>query len=324
MLLMFIKIHYRFISTKLKKVMVKKKKYYYNSFYAMGTRFEAVFPGIEENLGNLIFKEMNSTMLHLTKLMNRHDPESAVFEMNNRKNNYIDVGMELWEIILLCKQYHEKTLGGFDVTISPLMDLWHIKHGSKTDDFIPSEDEINKVLDITGMDKIIPDENRQTIWFENKEVEIDLGGFGKGFALEKAGDILETHGIENAFISFGESSVCALGQHPYGDHWKISIPHPLKPQENLCSFQLKGQAMSTSGSVSNNKYGHIINPLNGYPVLSGKGTSVLSASPCDAEVLSTAIINKDDKEKQKILNTFVNCKAFDIDYQKEEITEIKT
>ncbi len=304
--------------------MVKKKKYYYNSFYAMGTRFEGVLPNVEEKEGNRVFIEMNSIIANLTKLLNRHDPESAVYALNNRKNNCNDVSEELWEAISACKQYHEKTLGGFDITISPLMDLWHIEHGSKKDNFIPSEDEIKKVLDLTGMDKVMLDENRKMIRFENDKVEIDFGGFGKGFALEKIRHTLAKNGIEHAFISFGESTVYALGHHPHGDHWKIGIRHPVKPQNNLFSFEVKGQALSTSGSVSHNKYGHIIDPLTGYPVAAGKGASVLSPSPCDAEVLSTAIIVQNIEEKQKILDNFVHCRLFDIDYQKEKITEIKT
>ncbi len=307
--------------------MVEKNKYYYNSFYAMGTRFEGILPGVGQEKGNMLFKDINSVILRLMKMLNRHDKKSAVYALNNRKKNEVDVSYELWDIIRSCKLYNEKTLGGFDITMKPLMELWSISHGQKTNDHEPGAAEIKKVLGQAGMDKIILDECKQKIAFENNDIEIDLGGFGKGYALEKVRELLIANKIENAFISFGDSSIYALGHHPHGNYWQMGIRHPEKPQKNMYTFQVKDQALSTSGAFayfesSNSKYGHIINPASGYPVEAFKGISVSTASPMDAEILSTALIVKNSDEKQEILNKFVGCKAIEIDYKSEKVIEI--
>jgi hypothetical protein len=96
--------------------------------------------------------------------------------------------------------------------------------------------------------------------FRNEVVQVDFGGFGKGYALERIRKLLLSHGILNAFISFGESSVLALGNHPHGTGWKAGVNHQMITGNSLFSFDLQNESLSTSGM------GQILYPFRGITV----------------------------------------------------------
>jgi thiamine biosynthesis lipoprotein len=111
------------------------------------------------------------------------------------------------------------------------------------------------------------------------DVRINLSGFLKGYALDKVTEIFTCAGICNALISFGNSSVCALGNHPGGDGWKV---------ETLTgkTYCLKNSCLTTSGNGDENRK-HIINPLTG-TLIEGKGmVSVVTTNAEEGEVQST-------------------------------------
>ena len=120
-----------------------------------------------------------------------------------------------------------------------------------------SEDHL---LDSSGMKQVILDRDKMTIHFRNEVVQVDFGGFGKGYALERIRKLLLSHGILNAFISFGESSVLALGNHPHGTGWKAGVNHQMITGNSLFSFDLQNESLSTSGM------GQILHPVRGIRV----------------------------------------------------------
>ncbi len=120
-----------------------------------------------------------------------------------------------------------------------------------------SEDHL---LDSSGMKQVILDRDKMTIRFRNEVVQVDFGGFGKGYALERIRKLLLSHGILNAFISFGESSVLALGNHPHGVGWKAGVNHQMITGNSLFSFDLQNESLSTSGM------GQILHPVRGIRV----------------------------------------------------------
>jgi thiamine biosynthesis lipoprotein len=158
---------------------------------------------------------------------------------------------------------------------------------------------------------------------------IDLGGMAKGYALEKIHAIMKEHRITDAFISFGESSILGLGQHPEGNNWKTGITHMVEKDNVIYTFNLNNQAISNSGTNTTesgfNKYGHILNPKTGYPVKGNITISVFSNSPLEAEILSSALLVNDIDHKKAILENYPNCKAVQFEYDDTnniKVTEI--
>jgi len=117
------------------------------------------------------------------------------------------------------------------------------------------------------------------VWSDNPAVQLDLGGYAKGYALDEAARILQVHGISNALVNIG-GNLIALGQH--GDKpWRIGIQHPRQPGM-LATLELHdGEALGTSGDyqrffdVGSKRFSHLIDPRTGYPAQGMQSVTVL-------------------------------------------------
>jgi thiamine biosynthesis lipoprotein len=127
-------------------------------------------------------------------------------------------------------------------------------------------------------------------------VEINLGGIGKGYALDRCADLLRAAGIEDFLIHGGQSSVLAVGSHPAtpGQGWNIGLRHPLRPDRRLAEFFLRDQALGTSGSGTQffhhrgKRYGHLLDPRTGRPADGVLSATVLAPDAAEADALATA------------------------------------
>jgi len=268
----------------------------HNTFYAMGTRFDIVLPGVKSVRSKKVFEDILSCVLRLEEKFSYFNPQSDVSIINREAGMYpVRVDQLTLQILFLAKKYHHLTGGAFDICKAAL------KHGSE----MRSTDGFNSVL--LNIDD-------STIQFLSPYLKIDLGGIGKGFALEKVKEILIKAEIKNALISFGESSVLALGRHPKGDSWKIGLRSIQNPREYVHQFELKNCCLSTSGNFQFNDDGtisehpHIIDPKTNSLIYGNRTVSVVSKSALEAEIVSTALCVKKENEVEDITN---NIKVLD-------------
>ncbi len=288
----------------------------YRNLFAMGTRFDMVLPGIDENAGDFIFTLVSKEIFRLEELLSNYVRSSTLSKLNEsafKSPFYADD--ELFGLMYDLKMMHLSTLGFFDVSISKL-------NGSGNG--TPLE---NKQITpfSSGMNEIILNNEEKTVRFAEQGISIDSGGFGKGFALEKVKKVLLDHNILQAFISFGESSVLGLGNHPFGEGWKVSIPD-IYSQESLFVFHLKNNSLSVSGNTpaNMNKYhqGHIINPFTGVYESNPGIICVSGPSTFQAEILSTALFIAGEKEQIQILKNFSGFEAVRISYAAKSKTPV--
>ncbi|MBP3202590.1 MAG: FAD:protein FMN transferase [Bacteroidales bacterium] len=135
---------------------------------------------------------------------------------------------------------------------------------------------------------------------------LDFGGMAKGWALEKAKDLLERAGCSCAFLNFGGSSILALGTHPNGPAWQVALPDPFSGI-TLDLWNLKDAAMSVSGNVPGYT-GHIENPLTGERITARRLTVAVDSSPLRAEVLSTALMISPERHwEQRFPSASMKC-----------------
>lgn len=239
----------------------------------MGTRFDLVLTGTGREHSARIWEHIQYELESLDHMLNRFDPDSEISVINNRAGNSpVQVSHEMWSILQECRDYHQKTFGLFDITLS---------------DF----------------SRVTFHEKEHSVHFLQPGLSFDLGGYAKGYAMKKLVNILKTNNVENCFVDFGLSAIFALGHHPYGDSWKVSIENPFHKGEILGEIALKNSALSTSGNTPNYA-GHIVNPLNRKWNREKRLVCVESDDPVDAEVLTTAWIAADTILKEKLLTQF--------------------
>jgi FAD:protein FMN transferase len=291
-------------------------KVYHNSFYAMGTRCHLVLPGVDENRADQIFQVVKHEINRVESCLSRFIPYSEISLINTHAAQApFMVSEEIYNVLKTCLEYHKLTSGGFDITLRPVMQYWQNKSCYGASDLL-----LYEMLDSTGTRNIVLDEENRTVYLSHDRMEIDLGGFGKGYGLARVHKMFLDFKVENAFLSFGESSILTMGHHPAGDHWKIGLNNYVNPGHNIYMFtQNQGSVSTTSNFYVDDEgvlhsHRHVINPFTGYPVEDFVTVSVQSVCPVVAEILSTAFLVLSDNVIETICLDIAECEVVKVDY----------
>lgn len=288
----------------------------------MNTRFSMVMVGIDDARAEALAEAAECSLRTQERLMSRFDAGGPLADLNSRATeNAIEAPEELWEILKSCRDYWKRTGGAFDVTLWPLNRIWreYLERGVE-----PEEEVLALIRQQVGMEHIHYDDYAHSVQFKCKGLSIDLGGFGKGFALERLTGSLRAQGVEQAFLSFGESSITVLGAHPYGPSWPVGITNMFDPSQTVHTFQLQNASLSSSGTAPFNRmggprvFGQIIDPRNGRPVEGYRTISVTSPNGIEAEVLSTALLVTPEQDRAAVLSQFTAISALEIVYYSHE------
>ena len=239
----------------------------------MGTRFDMLLIGKNRDEAEQLWNNIEEELKHLHTMMNRFDPDSEISRINRHAiHHFVPVSGELWNILLDCRLYHQKTFGLFDITLR---------------DF----------------NKVCFSQETRSLRFLQSNLSFDLGGYAKGYAMKRLINLLKEHKVDDCFVNFGNSAIFALGKHPYGDSWKVSIGNPYQNGAVLSEFSLKNRALSTSGN-SPSYTGHIVNPLSGTYNNRRMLLCVECDDPLNAEVLTTTLMVANKSQMKEILDQF--------------------
>ena len=250
-------------------------------------------PQIAQIAINAAFEEFRAVDRLLS--IHRHDSKLA------RANKGEAINPELKWVLNQALAISKETKGAFDPTIRPLADMWGFikKEGYR----LPSADELRPVLSRVDYRKVNIKNNQ--LEFGVKGMSIDPGGFGKGYAVDRAIGALKKAGIKNAMIKAG-GDLRVIGL-PHGKtHWTVFIEDPEK-KGNRLPVHLRGGAMSTSGNYENffiekgKSYGHLLDPRTGHPV-EGIGSCTLVAPTCmESDAYATAACVLGVEQSQELL-----------------------
>ena len=294
---------------------------------SMGTRFDFLTYGQDEDFFASVKIFIINELERIEQKFSRYDERSEIFRINKLAvKEPVTTDSETIALLVLCKEYYLKTNKLFDITVGKFTNTAD-RALQVDDDHIPSSEVTDfEYASVLGADKIIIDENTSTVCFLNPMLSIDIGGIGKGYALEKIKHYCTENKITNALISFGDSSITTLGTHPHGDYWPIGIQHAFSSGSPIHTFRLNDCCLSTSGNTPNNRLkfganGHILNPLTGKFQKESKTITVVTNSPIDAEVLSTSLFIAEDTDKAEILSRFNPMESIEIFY--DQINEHK-
>ena len=237
-------------------------------------------PQIAQTAINAAFEEFRVA----DRLLSVHRNDSKLAKVNKGE----PINPELKLILNQALAISQETKGAFDPTIRPLADMWGFIKKERYR--LPSADELRPVLPLVDYRKVNIKNNQ--LEFGVKGMSIDSGGFGKGYAVDRAIEALEKAGIKNAMIKAG-GDLRVIGL-PHGKtHWTVFIEDP-KKKGNRLPIHLRGGAMSTSGNYENffiekgKRYGHLLDPRTGQPI-EGIGSCTLVAPTCfESDAFATA------------------------------------
>jgi thiamine biosynthesis lipoprotein len=205
----------------------------------------------------------------------------------------VAVEPRLFELFEQAATLNRETEGALDITSGPLSQAWGF---FRREGRIPSENEIAAARKLVGMQHVVLDATRRTVAFRQPGVSVNFNSMGKGYALDRMAELLAEQNVGDYLIHGGKSSVLARGDQPgqVEGGWTIGLRHPLRPAQRVAEFQLRDQALSTSGSGTQffirrgKRYGHILDPRTGRPSEGLYSATVIAPTACEADALSTA------------------------------------
>lgn len=266
----------------------------YARFYAMHTRMEIVLPRVEESLARELTQKVESRVKQLERLMNRFDDKSPLSVVNAvATTQSVAVDEELFMALELCEVFRRGTAGYFDVAVSER----------------PHEGAAYML-----------DGKSHTIRLLVEDAKVDLGGFAKGFALDRVCSMLREEGVESAVVNFGNSSIAGVGHHPYGEWWPIGVANRCCAGAVAEEFKLRDSALSVSGRAENGEY-HILNPHTGLRVAGDELIVVEGRSALVAEVLSTALYAAPHNLRGDIIAQYEGYRAMALYCHRDGTTE---
>ena len=259
---------------------ISKKPPFRFSHFAMGTTFEVMIAGSDEIYAGQASQAVFDEIDRIENLFNRFNPSSEVGQLNLLKaGKKIKIGVELFECLKTAALVQKETRGAFNINVASL-----VRYKRKSREF-PVE---LSLLPAGFMAKILDRVASQKI----HGVEFDLGGIGKGYALEKALEICSDWGIKRVLLHGGTSTALAAGDAPSEDEgnsgWPVGIGGDWDCPKVPERFFLKSRALSGSGTEV--KGGHIIDPKTGQPAQGHKAVWVSHISAAWADALSTAFM----------------------------------
>jgi len=265
--------------------------------YSMGTVLEITLCASDSASDQQVFDSLFTTVAHLDVLLTTFSPNSVLSQLNARAGDRpILVPVEVTDVLSLSLRYGKLTGGTFDVTVGPLKVLW--THAAATRRR-PAPAALRQARARVGSDKVRLSANG-TVFLTQPGMALDLGGIGKGYALDQLMHTLKQYKIHNALLDFGQSSVWALGTPSDAKGWRLLIQQPNGRFAGVVT--LRDQALSISGNmgqtlaIGGQHYGHIIDPRTGEPVRHDLLACVIAPTAAQAEALSKALLILGEKK----------------------------
>jgi thiamine biosynthesis lipoprotein len=188
------------------------------------------------------------------------------------------------------------------VTIAPLLRFWK---GAADDRHAPAPEAIGRARHCVGYEKIDLS-GADGVRFRSDCLEIDLGGIGKGYAVDRALGILTSAGVRHAMVNAGGSSIAAVGAPPGRNGWPVQLG---EADDGGLVLLLDGQSVSTSQRDPSKRFGEIIDPLTGAPAAEEHRVSVIAPTATASDALSTTALMLPVAEAMVLLKTFPGVSA---------------
>ena len=267
----------------------------------MGTlvTISAVHPDAEA--ARMMVADTFDEIERLESLLSRHRVGTPVWSLN--ETGVIRApAPEVLEVVQKGLDYSALTAGAFDITIAPLLNLYHASFSEAG--VAPPREEVLRALALVGSRHIQVSDRE--IAFEKAGMAVTLDGIAKGYIVDRAVDVLRKRGAERVLVNAG-GDMASAGERLGGDAWRIGLQDPRVPDGSLGVLQLRGESVATSGDymqyfTADMSLHHILDPRTGSSPVHTSGVSVVAPSAMAADALSTAALVLGPREGMELLN----------------------
>ena len=286
----------------------------------MGTEFTVYLDASDEMQAHACFQQAFDEIDRIDHTCSRFRLDSEVSRLNHyASHGPVVTDPEVLEILATALDVSAKTNGAFDITVGKLTRAWGFDARQPS---IPAEDTLAEAIRCTGWTHVELDKEWRTVRFLRPGIEIDLGAIAKGYAVDRAIEVLRAAGV-SALINAGASSIAATDE-VMAREWTVAIDSPAESHQTLCEVQLGIRALSTSGmkeqhfTHDGHIYSHVIEPPAHYrgdnagedgPEKQMLQATVLAPTSILADALSTAMFLLGVRRGSEVLSQFDGCCA---------------
>ena len=239
---------------------------------------------------------------------------------DNAGNEPVLVDSRIIDLLKVSKEMYEKTQGKVNVAMGSVLSIWHEYRDEGRNNpeqaKLPEMEDLIQASSYMGIDNLVIDEEASTVFLKDANSSLDVGGIGKGYAVQKTAEYAREIGLSDALISVG-GNVCALGEKQDGSNWKIGIENPDRDssQAYIRKVNVKDACVVTSGDyqryyvVDGVKYCHIIDPDTLMPADYYMSVTIITEDSGIADALSTAVYNMPLEVGMDLINSIDNAEA---------------
>jgi FAD:protein FMN transferase len=268
----------------------------------MGTRITVELWSDNVAAGNQAIDAVIDEMNRIDVDMSTYKPDSEVSRVNAQAAKApVKISQELFDLLKTALEYSRITNGAFDITYASVGFMYDF-HAHKR----PTEEQIKSALPAVNYHHLILDEKNRTVRFTQEGVRIDLGGIGKGYAVDRGIAILQARGITHALVTAGGDSRI-IGDR-FGKPWIIGIRHPDDKTKVIAKIPLVDTAISTSGDYerffdeNGTRYHHIIDPRTGHSASKVRSATIMAPTATRTDGLSKTAFVLGPEAAMKIYN----------------------
>lgn len=271
-------------------------------------------------------REIDSLLHEIDLSMSLYIPQSSIKTFNEPATESVVMDNHMQKVVEKSFEVNKMSEGLFDITIKPLTSLWGFS-AEAFDDF-PSPAQIDSVKKFVGMDKLKLFEN--TLYKEQKGVQIDLDGIAQGYSVDVIGGYLTDKGIDSFIVEIG-GEIVTRGIKPDGGKMRVAIRRPLVngDQEDYMVIELEDRAITTSGNYERSKefegrqISHHMDPLTGYPLASNTiSVTVVAPRAMDADAYDNVFMAMSPVQAVELAERLKGVDIYIIYVENEEVKEM--
>lgn len=274
--------------------------------HMMGTIIEIT---VQHDQSSQVLDKVVRRLEAYEKRFSAHDPASELMKVNKNAGIMpVKVNPTLYKLIQIGKNHSIPSDSSLNITIGPLVQAWRIGF---EDAHVPSQVEIETLLNKTNPHDIILNDEDQTVFLKNTDMFIDLGAVAKGFIADLIIEDFKSMNVSAGLINLG-GNVMTYGMAPkHADgYWRIGIQHPFLSRGNyIAVLKAFNQSVVTSGiyerkfTVNNKTYHHILDPKTGYPIETNiAGLTIVSSKSVDGEIWTGRLFAQSPEQVMNTLN----------------------
>jgi len=260
----------------------------------MGNRFEITVVAEDKAAGNRFIEAAVSEIARIEKLLTTFSADSQTNLINDNAGlQPVKADRELFDLLVRCRRISEITQGAFDVTYGSVdKDLWNFNSKMTK---LPDPVTAKKMVKLINFKNVVLNEEACTVFLKEPGMRIGFGGIGKGYAAERARQILTGLGVKSGIVN-AAGDLTVWGKQPGGKPWTIGIADPNATRTAFSYMELSNTSVATSGNyekfvmIGGKKYSHTIDPKTGLPVRGIKSVTIIAPNAELADAMATPVM----------------------------------